>query len=344
MILLKGLPGSPYTRKMLSLLRYRRLPYRYLHARHGETEDLPQPKVNLIPVFYFQDDDGELEAQIDSTYILRRLENEHAGRQAIPDDPVLRFLDYLLEDYADEWLTKAMFHYRWHFDADAELAARILPYWSDICAPEKLLAEKAEQFGQRQINRLYVVGSNATTAPIIEASYQRFLQLFSEHLERYPFLMGNRPGASDFAVFGQLTQLAQFDPTSTGITLQQAPRVYSWVSLTEDLSGLEPEPRHWLPTADAPSTLWALLREMGRTYVPVMLANAAAWRASESTVNCMVEDKTWRQTTFPYQTHCVDRIRAEYEALDSKVRSKIDALLAGTGCEALVNRVELTRK
>lgn len=123
--------------------------------------------------------------------------------------------------------------------------------------------------------------------------------------------MGNRPGASDFAVFGQLSQLAQFDPTSTGITLRQAPRVYSRVSPTEDLSGLEPEPRHWLPTAGAPSTLLALLREMGRTYVPVMLANATAWQAGESTVNCVVDDKTWRQNTFPYQAHCVDWIRAE---------------------------------
>ena len=336
MILLKGLPGSPYTRKMLGLLRYRRLPYRYLHARHGETRGLPQPKVNLIPVFYFLDDDGKWEAQIDSTHILRRLENEHAGRSVIPDNSVLRFLDYLLEDYADEWLTKAMFHYRWHFKADAEMAARILPYWGNITAPDKSLAEASEQFGQRQIDRLYVVGSNETTAPIIEASYKRFLRLFTRHLESHPFLMGKRPGASDFAVFGQLTQLAQFDPTSSGITLQQAPRVYSWVSLTEDLSGLEPEPQHWFPDADVPQTLLALLKEMGRTYVPVMLANAAAFRAGESIVECLVDDKPWRQKTFPYQAHCVDWIREEYDALDSTARSTIDAMFDGTGCEALL--------
>lgn len=88
-----------------------------------------------------------------------------------------------------------------------------------------------------------------------------------------------------------------------------------------------------------PLTLLALLREMGRIYVSVMLANAVAWQAGESTVNCVVDDKTWRQTTFPYQANCVDWIRAEYEALNSTERSIIDALLAGTGCEALLNRV-----
>ena len=338
MILLKGLPGSPYTRKMLSLLRYRRLPYRYLHARHGETEGLPQPKVNLIPVFYFRNDDAKLEAEVDSTRILRRLETEHAGRSVIPGNPVLRFLDYLLEDYADEWLTKAMFHYRWNFDADAKMAAGILPFWGDITAPDETITEKSEQFGQRQINRLYVVGSNETTAPIIEASYMRFLRLFTEHLERFPFLMGERPGASDFAVFGQLTQLAQFDPTSSRLALEQAPRVYSWVSLTEDLSGLEPEKQHWLEDTDVPRTLSALLQEMGRTYVPVMIANAAAWRTGESKVECIVDDKPWQQTTFAYQAHCVDWIRAEYDALDSTARSTIDALLAGSGCEALLTQ------
>lgn len=76
-----------------------------------------------------------------------------------------------------------MFHYRWHYADDIDRAGEILPRWRDI------------------------------TAPVIEGSYQRFLAAFDAHLRSFPFLMGNRPGASDFGIYGQLTQLSHFDPT-----------------------------------------------------------------------------------------------------------------------------------
>src|SRR5690606_19906972 len=130
-----GVPGSPYTRKMLALLRYRRIPYDLILASHDAiaartAAGWPRPKVALLPTFYLRGEDGTLQAVTDSTPILRRLETEHEGRQARPADPALAFLDALIEDYGDEWLTKAMFHYRWAYDADATHAARILPAWT----------------------------------------------------------------------------------------------------------------------------------------------------------------------------------------------------------------------
>ena len=121
----RGSPGSPYTRKMLALLRFRRIPYRYLQAAQ---DGLPEPKVKLIPIFYFANESGELEAEVDSTPIIRRLEAEYPSRSVIPEDPVMGFIDSLVEDYGDEWLTKAMFHYRWYYDADIDMAGSVLPH------------------------------------------------------------------------------------------------------------------------------------------------------------------------------------------------------------------------
>ena len=47
-------------------------------------------------------------AMNDSTPLITRLEAEFTGRAVHPSSPATRFLADLLEDFADEWLTKAM--------------------------------------------------------------------------------------------------------------------------------------------------------------------------------------------------------------------------------------------
>ncbi len=335
-IALKGAPGSPYTRKMLAVLRYRRIPYRFL-IRGTSEPGLPSPKVELLPTFYLPDETGTLQAVVDSSPIIRRLEREFEGRSLLPPDPVVRFVDELLEDFADEWLTKAMFHYRWNYDADIEKAGDILPRWRDISGPEEKALELKAQFSQRQISRLYVVGSNATTAPVIEASYLRLLDALETLLARDPFLLGGRPGTSDVAFYGQLTQLAHFDPTPAALTLDRAKRVYAWVHLVDDLSGLEPSQAQWRGRDALESALGPLLEEVGRGYVPVMLANARALAAGAQRVECEVDGRDWVQQPFPYQGKCLQWLRASFAALSAPDRLIALRLLERTGCAALVS-------
>ncbi|MDZ7781632.1 MAG: glutathione S-transferase N-terminal domain-containing protein [Halioglobus sp.] len=334
-----GATGSPYTRKMVALLRYRRIPYSIQWADPASTLDgmgIEKPRPTLHPTFLFADGDGSVKPACDSTPIIRRLETLYAGRSVLPDDPALAFIDYLVEDFADEWCTKYMFHYRWYPREDADNAGTLLPLAMDVTCPADVLQQFKQAFTERQVGRLYVVGSNDTTAPVIDASYRRFLTAMEHHLQQQPFVLGHRPGAGDFALFGQLSQLVGFDPTSRAIAHEVSPRTVAWVDRMEDQCGLEPGDADWGRLDEQPDSLRELLGEIGRVYVPALRANAAAMEKGEKTWEAQIDGATWTQQTFPYQAKCLRWINEEYRALTDAERERVDRVLAGTGCEAVV--------
>lgn len=331
---LNGAPGSPYTRKMVALLRYRRIAYRWVHSVAG-VPGLPPAKPPLLPTFYLPDENGALQPVTDSTPLIRRFEAEFAGRAAVPPDPALALVDALLEDFGDEWLTKAMFHYRWTYPADIRKAAQLLANWRGGPHDDASLQATAAMVSGRQIPRLRYVGSNTDTGPVIEAGYRRVLLALERHFQVHRFLLGDRPGASDFAIYGQLTQLAHFDPTPMALAAEIAPRVCAWVLMMEDLSGLEPGDDDWFDVARLPGSLHALLREAGRLYAPLLLANARALQAGEAELQATIDGRPWVQQAFPYQGKCLAWLRRDHQALPAGARERFDAALAGSGCEPL---------
>ena len=336
-----GGTGSPYTRKMVALLRYRRIPYTICWedpAAALDARGLDKPRPIFHPTFLFTEPDGSVAPACDSTPIIRRLEAEYPGRSVLPADPALAFIDYLIEDFGDEWCTKYMFHYRWYPAEDADNAGTLLPLSMQLNLPDDTLAQMKAFFTERQVGRLYVVGSNDTTAPVIDASYRRFLAAMEAHLAQQPFMLGGRPGAGDFGLFGQLSQLVGFDPTPRAIAHAVSPRTVAWVGCMEDQCGLEPQEDHWHALEEQPDSLRAVLAEIGRVYVPAQLANVAAVAAGEKTWECTIDGAAWTQQTFPYQAKCLRWTNEHYHALDSGARARVDALLAGTGVEEMLDR------
>ena len=333
---LVGVPASPYSRKLRAVLRYRRIPFIWINQGSPESMSLPTPKVSLLPQLIMKDENGKLVARTDTTPIIRELEEFiQNDRSVIPPDPALAFLDALIEDYGDEWLTKAMFHYRWAFQADIEKAASILPRIAGMQLPNEALKKAADVFSSRQIGRLGVVGSNEVTGPLIEESYHRLLTILEEHLKTNRFVMGGRPGTSDFGLFGQLTQLAQFDPTCMAVCLEIAPRVYAYTETVDDLSGLEPKDDQWFGRDELPSTFHELLSEIGRVHAPFLLGNQKALKEGLEQVDCLVDGRPWTQKPFPYQAKCLEWLRRDYRALDAADREFVDKTLSGTGVETL---------
>ena len=333
-LIIVGAPGSPYTRKVIAAARYCRIPYQFI-SDLSVVSTLPSPKIKLLPTCYFPDPD-QLVPETDSTPLLRKLESIAPGREFTPSDPRLAFLDALIEDFADEWLVKAMFHYRWVFEADILKASQYIPLWFETPLSDKALEAAGTAFAERQIGRLGLVGSSPTTAATIEQCFTRIAGLMEKCLTDTPFLFGDRPGTADFGMYGQFSQLAVIDPTPREVIDKQAPRVFASTIAIEDLSGWNRT--GWTPFEELSDALYGLLCEIGQTYAKLLLANEQAMDRHEKTLETVIDGRPWKQPAFPYQKKCLMALRDRFAALNPREQQSLADFLHNTGCMEILGR------
>ena len=339
-IVLAGQYGSPYTLKMRAVLRYRQIPFRWM-LRDSKWDDLPAPPVPIIPIIAYPNEsgDGYGDITVDSSPQIMRLEGEHESRSVVPTDPALAFIDMLIEDFGDEWVTKMMYHYRWTYHADITKAGKLLPLSRDLQLDSDQAQQGYDFVTKRQISRRALVGSTDWNTPLIEDSYRQVLGIMQARFARGDFMLGDRPGRGDFGLYGQLTQLARWDPTSMAVAVDVAPKVVNWVERMDDLSWLPVESDAagggWMSIDDLDPATIDLLAECGRTYAPFLVANAQALQSGADEVVCEIDGREYRQAPFGYQGKCLGWLREAYAALSDADRGRVDAVLDGTGCEQL---------
>ena len=138
-------------------------------------------------------------------------------------------------------------------------------------------------------------------------------------------------------MFGQLSQLVGFDPTSRKIAHEISPRTVAWVSLMEDLSGLEVSDEDWI-SDEIPESLSNIFKEIGKVYAPALLANKEAALKDEKTWKATIDDSEWTQQTFPYQVKCLNWINEEFEKLDNDAKDRVNSFLKKNNCEKLLQK------
>ena len=320
-----GALGSPYSLKMRAVMRYRRLPHTW-SAIGLNAAVRAKVKVPVIPVIRFGEDDW----RNDSTPMIQALEALHPARSLVPTDPGDAFLALLLEDMADEWGTKVMFHYRWAPIEDQAPNAFTIAQQSMPTAPRATVERVGETLRERQVGRMPLVGCTPQNAPLIEETACRVLSLIDAHVPEGMWLFGARPSLADIGWYGQLSQLAR-DPTPRALMRRDYPAAFTWVETLDDASGLEPGP--WRDPAAATSpALAGFCALASQLYLPFLAENARALADGRSELRMTLLGQPYAQAPFGYQAKCLGVLKTAFAALPADARQRVETALApGSG-------------
>ncbi len=267
---------SPYSVKVRSYFRFKGIPHQWVVRSPAIADEFQRyARLPLIPLVITPSGEGLQ----DSTPIIEHVEALFPEPSIHPTDLDLRFLSALIEEYADEWGNKPMFHYRWWRPVDQRSAAeRIARGMAGEGAPEEQVAQIVASVQQRMSGRLPFVGSSAATQEQIEGSFARQLDLLEAHLAQRPYLFGERPALADFGWWGQVYELST-DPTPGAILRARAPCTMDWVErmLKPEVQG---EFDAWETLAETREPIIAT--EIAAVFLPWSTANARALEAGSS--------------------------------------------------------------
>jgi glutathione S-transferase len=271
-----GLTVSYFTRKVTGYLDHARLPWRLdpsIGADPGGARALGWN--GGIPTV--TGPDGEL--MWDSTAVIVHLDAQQAARRVLPDDPTLRFLAFVLDDFSDEWFYRHAVGTRWLVDEN-----RVTGSWD--------IAREGSREVRAGIADVQAFVADAMTASLprlgttpenldawVRESLVPWQRAFGAHLEGHAFLLGGRASLADFAFFGGNAAHFVNDPWCRRLTEAEAPAVVEathrlMAPPADDAGGT------WFDPSALPDTLLALLAEAGRHYLPWVAEATVAGRAT----------------------------------------------------------------
>ena len=326
--LVYGNEPSPYSIKVRSYFRYKRIPHSWIERSYKTNSEFKKhAKIAIVPLVIT----SEKKVIQDSTPIIQSMESQLQERSIVPKEEHTAFIARLVEEYADEWLVKPMFHSRWKYEEDQwDAAFRItepfIPIWIKKIPIINRLVHKqiASSIRKRQISRLWVTSSNKDTESQIEESFLDFLKHSEAHLQSRPYFFGLRPSIADFGIYGQLYQ-AWSDPTLKKIIESSYPKTLEWIYLMEN------------PKIKGDFELWEsleetlmpiLIKDIGDIFMPWLQANNQAVLNGDDFLSVMIKNKPFEHRVgSPNRYHKKSFLSLLEEYKTIKDKTKIDAIL-----------------
>lgn len=321
---------SYYTGKLETYLRYRSIPYDILPTVGNEKRLKAGAGVVQMPVVKM--DDGRW--MTDTTPMLSWLDGQYDQGCIYPEDPAMRFLALLIEDYADEWLWRPAMHYRWSFPVSRVYAAETL-YRELIKGTHPIPRFLGLLVLKRRQLDGFVRGDgvSAQTSSHVEQSYLNALDRLQAIFEIRPFILGGRPTMADIGMMGPMFRHFGQDPDPSQIMRQRAPAVYEWVARMWTIKDAQAH-GELMDIVDAP--LRALLREISETHLVQLRENArgftkGACHFQQTIQNCHYK----RLPVSRYRVWSLEVLRREWKTLSRDHQLALKNTLNFPDCNVL---------
>ena len=322
-----GAEISPFSIKVRSYLRYKNISHKWITKQRSK-DFIEHAKLPLVPLLL----SSEGWSMQDSTPIIEFLEKKHTNPSIYPEDSRLSFLAALIEEYADEWGNKHMFHYRWSYEADQNLTSKRI---AALNVPASLkyipiisslaLEKGAQTVQKRMIPRVSFVGSSDKNKDQIESSFKRLIKLLDDHFKIFPYIFGGRPSIADFGLWGQLYN-SWIDVTARDL-LNQRPNLVNWIKKMVNPK-IEGDFVGW---SDVHKTIEPILeKEIGGLFLPWSHANLKAINTDKDEFSIDLEGNEFTQKSQKYHAKSLMVLREKYERI--KVRASLKPILEKTGC------------
>ncbi len=316
-----GASVSYYTGKLETYLRYKGISYERGHPY----EDIQEIKKNIGSIQHPMVKQTDGRWMSDSTPMILALEAQHPESSVMPQDPVLRFIALLIEDYADEWLWRAAMHYRWSYDHDRELLSRILAdeLTSHLKVPRFM---RCRMVKKRQLTG-FVINDGVTdaTREHVEAGYHRILALMTDILKDRPFLLGDKPSIADIGLMGPMLRHFGQDPTPAEIMRDTAPDVFAWLARMWNASHTN---ENGELLREIPTDLAPLLQEVCETHLVQLSANATAYERGQEKFSMTVQGCQYQQLPVSrYRVYCLEVLRERFTDLSDQEQQQVRSAL-----------------
>ena len=359
--ILYGMQASLYTGKARAYMRRNRIPVTERGAGHPEYMSRIYPHMQRFIMPVIETPEGDIVQ--DGTDILEYLEASGLGREPLfPEDPVTKAVALLFQLFGNEGLLRPAMHYRWNFD-DENLDFLKVSF-RDVMPLEMGVKGNDTGFENasgRMRKAAMAFGVFDTTYALIEQSYAEFLNLYSAHLNKSFFLLGDQPTIGDYGLFNPLYAHLARDPKPAHLMKTTAPYVWNWVERmnrpeqTEEHT-VENSPAAMFGAGDISATLKNLMTYVGEEYAAEFSAHvffADNWLSQQDGEPEAVKAPlgrgigfapfNWRgheikTVVMPYRFYLAQRLWDHFDGCSKDDQASIRDLFAASALETFLDK------